>query len=371
MKNTNLLEKTVFENCEKIYGKNASGIISERLDNELGLIEEQNSAFAFLLAQKIVKKSIDMGYNTVTSGAVGSSFVSFLLGITEINPLTPHYVCPKCKHIEFAESEFCGYDLKDKICPVCGEIFHKDGFNIPYEMFFGENGEKCADININVSPEIFEDLKDSICIFCKEYFEGKIDFKIKIENGGAKLELYNEVINDNFALKLLLNDDLTGVKPKSIPFYDNKTWELIENGGCANISGFSDFFDLCGEAKPKSIDDLTRCMGLVYGTGTWNDNGNLLITQHKLNEIISCRDDVMIYLMKKGYDRKTAFALSERIRKGMGLTEEQFEDMKKNGIPLWYIQSLCKIKYLFPRAHCAEYGLMAYRLAYLKANYKN
>ena len=121
----------------------------------------------------------------------------------------------------------------------------------------------------------------------------------------------------------------------------------------------------------KSFDDLIRISGLIHGTDVWFNNGenNIDRTSAELSDIISCRDDVMLYLERKGYDRKAAFKISEDVRKGKGITKEVCEEMSDKGIPNWYINSCNSIKYLFLRAHCASYVLLAYRVAYYKAHY--
>ncbi len=145
------LTETCYARAKELYGDPLPEVIEERLKKELDGIINNGYSVTYDAANRIVSKANQDGYMVGSRGSVGSSFAAHMFGITEVNPLPPHYRCPKCKHLEFVDSPqyHSGYDLPDKRCPHCGEKMVGDGQNIPFETFLGFNADKIPDIDLN------------------------------------------------------------------------------------------------------------------------------------------------------------------------------------------------------------------------------
>ncbi|QSX08699.1 PolC-type DNA polymerase III [Alkalibacter rhizosphaerae] len=461
------IRNMVLEAAKEKYGDPLPELVEKRVWRELDSIINNGYSVLYLVAHKLVKKSMDDGYLVGSRGSVGSSLAATFSGITEVNPLPPHYVCPKCKNNEFFDSATVGSgpDLPEKNCPKCGTPYEKDGFDIPFEVFLGFEGDKEPDIDLNFSGEYqnvahkyTEELFGTGNVFragtistlaektafgyVKNYLEengllvtnAEIDRLVKGCTGIKKTtgqhpggimvvpsdkDIYDfcpiqkpaddvntETVTTHFdyhsisgrllKLDILGHDDptmirmledLTGVDATSIPLDDVETMSLFTStkaldlkddniGSTVGTYGVPEFGtgfvrEMLLDIKPTAFADLIRISGFSHGTDVWLNNAQDLIVNKTatINELISTRDDIMVYLIHKGLPSNRAFSIMEKVRKGKGLNDDDVALMKEKEVPQWYIDSCNKIKYMFPKAHAVAYVTMAYRIAYFKVHH--
>lgn len=462
------IKEMTYRKAISMYGEPLPEIVAKVLTKELNAIITHGFSVLYLIAHKLVKKSLDDGYLVGSRGSVGSSLVAYMCDITEVNALPPHYLCPQCKFSEFYTDgtvAAVGVDLPDRNCPHCSAILRKEGMDIPFEVFLGFKGDKVPDIDLNFSGEYqpvvhkyTEELfgegyvfkagtvatvaEKTAYGFVKNYLDEKnlllrqaeigrlvkgcsgvkrttgqhpggvmvvpkstdihhfcpvqypandknaemytthFDYK-SISSRLVKLDILGH--DDPTAIRML--QDLTGIEPKTIPLDDKETMKIFSSleplgikeedlkckMGTIAIPEFGTRFvrQMLEDTKPTTFSELVRIAGLSHGTDVWLNNAQDLVRQGiaNLSEVISTRDDIMVYLMQKGVEPSLAFKIMEKVRKGKGVAPENEEEMQKNNVPEWYIQSCKKIQYMFPKAHAAAYVMMAFRIAYFKVHY--
>lgn len=462
-----LLKEIVYKNAHQLYGENLPEIVTKRIDKELKSILGHGYGVIYYISHLLVKKSLGEGYLVGSRGSVGSSLVATLAEITEVNPLAPHYVCPKCHYNEFfLEGEYSsGYDLPFKDCPNCQTKLISEGQDIPFETFLGFEGDKVPDIDLNFSG----DYQEYAHAYTKELFGEDFVFKagtistvaektaygyvlgyqesMKIESenkawkdylasnaegvkrttgqhpGGIivipddmsvhdftpiqfpsnnpesswytthfefhdiddnvlKLDILGHV--DPTAMKML--EEVTGVDIHTVPMNDPKTISLFSSTNALGVDdrkytektgglGLPEFGTpfvrrMLEATTPNKFSDLVRISGLSHGTDVWQNNAETLIENGlDLDDVIACRDDIMVYLMQHGLPHKMSFDIMESVRRGRGLQDPWIKEMRDKGVPEWYIDSCEKIKYMFPKAHAAAYVMMAIRVAWFKVYY--
>ena len=463
------LHDMVWDKCHELYGEEPPQLIVDRLDVELKSILGKYDV-VYMSAQKLVQRSLENGYLVGSRGSVGSSLVAYMSGITEVNSLPPHYRCPKCKNTEFITdgSYGCGADMPDKICPVCGEKYVKDGFDIPFETFLGYGGGKVPDIDLNFSGEyqarahqhaiemfgktqVFRagtigTLAEKTAFgIVKKYLEERgqtasnaemnrltqgcvgvrrttgqhpgglvvVPDDMDVEDFTAVQHPADDAESDTITthfeyhcmednllkLDMLGHDDptmirmledLTGVNARAIPLDDPDTMsiftssrvlgfendEILGPTGAVAIPEFNTRFTrgMLMDTQPRDFNTLVRLSGFSHGTDVWLGNARELIVSGTASvlETVGCRDDIMLYLISMGLDPKMSFKIMEAVRKGKvkkgGFQEGWEEAMRDHQVPDWYIGSLAKIGYLFPKAHAVAYVMMAFRIAWFKVH---
>lgn len=466
------LRDGAFSKARQIYGSRLPEKVRDRIDEELGRILRQNSESLLLIAKELVEASQKAGYPVGTRGNIASSFVAFLLGITGINPLPPHYRCD-CGYIEFIRNHLrgCGIDLPSRNCPRCGKQLIRDGYNIPYETLLGTGDRlKLIDIFLNFAVSYQKRAEQHLCeMFGDDHVirAGSIvtlseqRARTIVERYAKTHELsYSEdvikhlteriagvmtamsihpggwfIVPDDMTIEdvcpvqqislgrvqkravthfncfsvdgclakidLLGHTDMdmlgalagtTGVDVESIPMADERTMGFFLsnnsfgdstadsvqiNVGTAGLKEFADTHaqKILHTAQPKDFESLIRVSGLTHGYRVWDGNAERLIEEGlaDIKSVIGTRDDVFFDLCEMGIQKETAFAIMERVRKGAvrryGLDRGMAAEMADCGVPAWYVSSMKKIGYLYPKAHCAVYTLTAYRLAWFKLYY--
>ncbi|MDE6429312.1 MAG: PolC-type DNA polymerase III, partial [Malacoplasma sp.] len=462
------LKNLIYERAYQFFGKEMNDIVKARIDREISSVIDNGYSMVYWFSHLLVNQSIKDGYLVGSRGSVGSSITAWLINITEVNPLEPHYVCKKCFYFQFVPSVESGFDLPEIICPNCKNKIFGNGHNIPFETFMGFKGDKIPDIDLNFSAlyqtrahEFIKNMFGKERVFragtintiaektaygyVKTYFEDNNKQNVrnaeilriarKCENvkrttgqhpgGIVVIPHENDVFDftpfnypaddttqDWFTTHLAfesLHDSLlkfdilghdnptilkflsewTNVNPDKIPNHDEKVMSLfnstnsleIKNPNVTKIlkvgsSGIPEFGtnfvkEMLLITKPKKFSDLIRISGLAHGTNVWNDNAKYLIEEKglKISDVISCRDDIMSYLINKGIESSIAFKIMEDVRKGKGLKEDYIKILTDNKIPDWYIESCNKISYLFPKAHATAYVIMAWKIAWFKIHY--
>ena len=402
----NKLWKDAHQKLRTHYGNQLPVEILNRYLSEFAEFQETDIIVYFDFLSKMKSIANDMGEHIRVKGGIGASFIAYVLGATEINPLKPHYFCPHCLKIEFDETVFCGWDLPKRFC-TCGSELQRDGHNLPFETL---RVLVCKNMHfdISVSERLYKKVRD---MFAK-YFEGNdvvtlvrkdhpniktlvvINEKTSNIANGDELafEEYYDSLRQYPSFTLMINKELdvfrlleqeTKTSFKDIDFACEDILESFKRINTDGIPDFSSEFskELINEIPVKTFNDLILISGLSHGTDVWLDEVKELVKNGlSVSNIIAYRDDVFNYLQNKlkttgisntGY----AYKIMEDTRRGIyargGVSDEIKQQFVSLEIEDWFLNSIEKIRYLFPKSHGALFVKYALILMWYKLNHKD
>lgn len=400
----NKLWKDAHQTLRNRYGDDLPVEVLNRYLSEFAELGQTDTIVYFDLLRQINDMANKISEHIRVKGVTAASFVAYVLGATEINPLKPHYFCPDCHKIEFDDTALCGWDLPVKRCS-CGREYLRDGHNLPFESLrFSIN--KNVHFDLSVSHGLYKAVKELIrTYFCENTVVTLmrkdrpnletiviINDDVSDLTNGQELhfEEYYDRLRQYSTITLMINEDLDSFRLleqetkstfENVNFASSCVLEAFQNGNTDGIPEFrSGFFkDIVNEVSPENFNDLIQISGLSHGTGVWVDNAQALIKSGKsVSEVISYRDDVFNYIQSKmekqgisntGY----AYKIMEDVRRGVyakgGVSVEMNHQFSSLGIEDWFIRSIEKIQYLFPRAHGVMYVKDASILMWYKLNF--
>lgn len=359
----NYIHREAIKNAKYIYGENLYEVVTERLETELTHITSSGYSSAFILAHLVTKYAHKNGQLTLSRGSIGSSLVAFLLGITDINPLPPHYYCPSCKRIEFVVDNlvYSGYDLPQKDCPVCGNELLTEGHNIPFE-FLAEESRLSTNIKLNVPLFVKDNVPHYADETCEIDILGFVPLEIlNLLQKYTRISLMDVDITDSKIYDLFLNSRVIGIdsdEPATlgIPEYGTKFVR-----------------DILKKTKPVNFGDLIRISDLSHAENAWIGNAEKLLSDNicDFKALNTSSEDIYNYLISCGLERQSAFEITDNVRKGIFKKNclKFKKSLDKYNIPKWYIDFLCNIRDMLPKAHSIEYAKLAAIFAWYKIYY--
>lgn len=415
----NTLSQLVKKYCTQKYGNHPPEVILSRMERELRSVLEHGFESNYLLAHSLAEAMKASSAPYWFSGTSGCSFLAFLLGITEVNPLPPHYYCSKCGQTEFVSLTQDGFDLPPRQCLCCGSTMHGDGHDLDFAWFAGSDGTKtpCFDEyyttkkgiaatekELRKSREITPLMSDD-GIFAGWYLSSKNDFKDalwqKIDHPcerGKTLQAiqYDPTRIGNPHILVLQNDMLSALEELSfktdialsdIPMDDEHVYDSLWKELQADT--VLPYNPLClvglyapGERAENWIHKLwhqyscneLRFSDLIHIFGVKNGTTDNLHRNFEMRNIFCDRDSVYQYLLKFGLPKTDAFWLADKVRSGK-MTEilsikKSSKKIEHLDLPMWFREEASHIQYLFPRGHAIGYLMNCMRMAWFYHYYQ-
>lgn len=385
-----ILKKAEYKMAE-LYGEHPPIRVKNRFVTEKLMLKDQKMLRWMGFLGELQAQLYEQNDSFLVRGAqLGASFIAWLLGGTNVNPLPAHYYCKTCKKIEFIPTAKCGLDLPDKMCS-CGSLYERDGFAIDAIHMYPLNGGgelylSCHAMETvrNCFKDYFGEYSEIREIHITDETEGPYKVARYILVSGNLAERYpDEVISvtaEEYYQRFSRMDRLVAVKneEEQIGFKDladtRFTCEEIRSyakyaaahGAFIDISGENDLNAVVSRMADPKYSDLLAVSGLLHGTGVWSDNGEKLYKKGiPVTELISNREDAYAFLYGKlkGIECENpsgqVFEIKDNLQKGKYTRGRMPEDLEhlllESGVPEWYVDSMKKIQYVFPKAHLVAY----------------
>lgn len=403
MKKDELWEKA-YQNLLECYKDVLSIEILNRYLSEYAELKNSDMIVYFDLLSQLRALADNNKEHIHIKGVTGASLISFVMKASEINPLKPHYYCPHCHKVEFSKQALCGWDLPAKQCS-CGEEMLRDGHNLPFETLrFPLN--KNIHFDISVSHNFYQAAKEfihtyfdsctiitltrsecpnleTIVIIKDEVSELSNGQELPFEEYYERLRLYPSItlmITDMFDIFRLLEKE-TGEVLGNVDFISSEVLKAFIRNDTKGILEFkSDFVrEMIDEISPKSFNALIQISGLSHGTGVWFDNARQLIKKGlPVGKCLAYRDDVFNCVQAKLEEKNLsntgyAYKLMNDTFRGIyardGVSGEVKQQLMDIGMDDWFLESIGKIKYAFPKAHGVLYVKYALILMWYKINF--
>ena len=372
-----------FDAMRKRYGNPAPIEIMNRLLTEHAEMKETEIIVYLDMLSVLASEAKKQGEHIRVRGGTAAPFVAYLLGATEINPLAPHYYCPECGAVIFDNNVNDGWDLPRKTCS-CGKEMQTDGHDIPFETY-RHVVHRNTSFDLSMSPNFWR-IANSII---KEYFKDCeltdtereenriITYTVKSDKSSCAFTFLADTEFEQYQAL----ERATATAFERVNFSQNEVLNEFKLGNTDGIPEFRTNFykDMAEEAPPNSFYDLVQISGLSHGTGVWIGNAKELVNQGlPVSNVIAYRDDVFNHIekhmLRKGMSNTGyAYKIMEDTRRGVyfrgGISDEMKKQLKDIEIEDWFIDSIGKIQYLFPKAHGVTYVKLATTLMWYKIHY--